>query len=439
MSNEPHSAPATLRLKPRLRPADGAGTDAASSAPVVAPQSPLAVENSPETPKVRLRPKLVPPVSDAPPPVPATIPPSVVATVPPPPVAVKPPVPPLFITDPVPTPAVIPPASSSSSTAAPAPGGDPGRFKLKPKASVPAPAPTSGVSTGSTPPVPLLFLPDDAPSSVLPVTTPGGSAPAFPPPGPAAPMGRGGRTIPPFHVPHVKLKTPELPPAADLSVPVERPVRGGLKKALVVVLVLFATGYGVYLGWPHLPAEISVAGFTIRTKPGLSFSKGKSATASALPTPSETLNKLAHLPGNAIDKAQEAIAARRASGQDRVDAAAKGEDAPAAPTKPAAVAASASRAAPDAASVTTIAPGPAVPPPVEATPEASAEFRAYVTNIRISGIFQGNPARAVINGKLTRAGEAVDSGYGITFEGLDGDRKNLVFKDRSGATVTRRF
>lgn len=434
MSNEPHSAPATLRLKPRLRPADGAGAEPAPAVPALAPESPVIVADGPEAPKVRLRPKLADAGASAPAavtlPMAATIPPST-------PVPERPPVPPLFITDPVPPPATIPPAPPAAVGAAPGAGGDPGKFKLKPKASAsdPAPGPTPAGTSGSTPPIPLLFLPDDAPPSV-----PGGSVPAFPPPGQAAPLGRGGRTVPPFSVPHVKVKTPELVPEGDLAVPVDPPVRGGLKKALVVLLALSALGYGVYLGWPHLPAEISVAGYTIRTKPGLSFSKGTSATASTLPTPSETLNKLAHLPGNAIGKAQEAIAARRASGQDRVDAAASGEDVPAAPARPAPpVAAPASKTIAAAAPSTASAPVPAVPPAVEAAPEASAEFRAYVTNLRISGIFQGNPARAVINGKLTRAGEAVDSGFGISFEGLDAERKNLVFKDRSGATVSRRF
>ena len=43
------------------------------------------------------------------------------------------------------------------------------------------------------------------------------------------------------------------------------------------------------------------------------------------------------------------------------------------------------------------------PVSVEAAPEVTPEFRAFVVGARISGIFQGNPARAVINGKLRRA------------------------------------
>jgi hypothetical protein len=193
-----------------------------------------------------------------------------------------------------------------------------------------------------------------------------------------------------------------------------------------------------------LPAQVSVAGYTLRTKPGFTISKAKAATPGSLPTPSETLNKLARMPGKAIDQAQDALATRRASGQDRVDAAAVGEDLPAksfgvppaAPIKPAAPPA---KAPVTTTAVTTVAPGMSAPVSVEAAPEATPEFRAFVTGARISGIFQGNPARAVINGKLSRAGEVVDPGRGITFEGLDAGRKSLVFKDRSGATVSRRF
>jgi len=245
-------------------------------------------------------------------------------------------------------------------------------------------------------------------------------------------------------VPHVKVEAAELVPEVDLTVKLPPQKRGGWKKPVVVIALLAAAGYGAFTAWPHLPAEVSVAGYTIRTKPGFTITKAKAATPAAQPTPSETLNKLAQMPANAVNKAQDALAARRASGQDRVDAAAVGEDLPAktfgvppaAPIKPATPPPKAPVAP---TSVTTVAPGSSAPLAVEAAPEVAPEFRAFVVGARISGIFQGNPARAVINGKLSRAGEVVDPGLGITFEGLDDARKNLVFKDRSGATVTRRF
>jgi hypothetical protein len=45
----------------------------------------------------------------------------------------------------------------------------------------------------------------------------------------------------------------------------------------------------------------------------------------------------------------------------------------------------------------------------------------------------------MINGRLTRTGETVDSALGISFDSIDADRKQLLFKDRTGATVTRKY
>lgn len=160
------------------------------------------------------------------------------------------------------------------------------------------------------------------------------------------------------------------------------------------------------------------------------------------PTPSDTLNKLAHAPANAINQAQDTIAARRASGQARIDAASVGEDLPEQPATPAAgapAAKSAPRAATSSTATTTIAPNVVATTQLDAVPEAAAPFRSFVANAKVSGVFQGNPSRAVINGKLTRAGDVVDSTLGITFNGVDSERRHLVFKDKTGATVSRRY
>ena len=47
--------------------------------------------------------------------------------------------------------------------------------------------------------------------------------------------------------------------------------------------------------------------------------------------------------------------------------------------------------------------------------------------------------RAIINGRPVRAGEIADSALGVTFEGYDPDNKQITFKDKSGATLTKRF
>ena len=76
---------------------------------------------------------------------------------------------------------------------------------------------------------------------------------------------------------------------------------------------------------------------------------------------------------------------------------------------------------------------------VEAVPDANAAFRTFVANAKISGVFQGSPPRAFINGRLIRAGETIDAALGIRFESVDQSTKNIIFKDTSGATVSRHY
>ncbi len=76
---------------------------------------------------------------------------------------------------------------------------------------------------------------------------------------------------------------------------------------------------------------------------------------------------------------------------------------------------------------------------VQAEVEASQSFRTFVADAKVSGVFQGTPARAFINGRLVRAGEVVDSSLGIRFDSVDVENRNIVFKDTSGAKVSRRY
>ena len=76
---------------------------------------------------------------------------------------------------------------------------------------------------------------------------------------------------------------------------------------------------------------------------------------------------------------------------------------------------------------------------VEAEVEASQAFRTFVADAKISGVFQGTPSRAFINGRLIRVGEVVDSSLGVRFESVDPATKTIVFKDTTGAKVARRY
>ncbi|MEY4688931.1 MAG: hypothetical protein RIR76_2954 [Verrucomicrobiota bacterium] len=111
------------------------------------------------------------------------------------------------------------------------------------------------------------------------------------------------------------------------------------------------------------------------------------------------------------------------------------------PATPVPAAATASASAGEAATArTTIAKGVTATTTLEqAGADASVEFRTFVANAKISGVFQGTPARAVINGRLARSGETIDAAMGVVFDRIDADRRHIVFRDRTGATVTRRY
>jgi hypothetical protein len=57
----------------------------------------------------------------------------------------------------------------------------------------------------------------------------------------------------------------------------------------------------------------------------------------------------------------------------------------------------------------------------------------------VSGITQGKPARALINNRLAHEGDEINRQLGIVFVELDAANKRLVFRDKSGAIVTRSY
>ncbi|MBL9186024.1 MAG: hypothetical protein JNK23_00960 [Opitutaceae bacterium] len=337
------------------------------------------------------------------------------------------------------------------------------KFKLKPR-SEPAPVASEVIAALSEPgaTIPPAVIPATIPATIPPTTIPQAaampeqpSAPKeIPPPAPKLfvkpepavltpppstrppftrpPMGPSGRTptggaslrntIPPFGVPHLKVEiaVPEIVPPT--AAPAQKRGSGRL---LMTLLVLAVLGAGGYFGWQHFGPKLAS---------GAPAPVAAAAAAVNLPDPTATLNKIAHIPVNAINKAQDAIAARRASGQTRVDAVAAGEEAPDKPVpKP--------LAAPPpntALAMTAVAPGLAATTQVEAA-SASPAFVAWVVNAKINGVFQGTPARAMINGRLTRAGDLVDPALGISFDHIEADRKQIIFKDATGATVVRKY
>lgn len=204
---------------------------------------------------------------------------------------------------------------------------------------------------------------------------------------------------------------------------------------LAAVLVLGAAFYG----WTSFQAD-APAPMPVVTKPKAAAPAAASTTPTATApntpagTPSETLNKLANVPANAVQKARNVIDARNKSGQTDVAGVVDGldlADKPAVAADPsvakAPVAATGSRA---------VAPGISATTALESGAEASAAFRSFVANARIGGAV---PDKAMINGKLTRIGETVDATLGITFGGYSTEKNQLLFKDRTGASVARRY
>jgi hypothetical protein len=74
-----------------------------------------------------------------------------------------------------------------------------------------------------------------------------------------------------------------------------------------------------------------------------------------------------------------------------------------------------------------------------AATNASPAFSSWVANAKIGGVFQGASPRVLINGRTVRVGTTVDDGLGIVFDSVDVENKNIIFKDGSGAVVTRHY
>jgi cytoskeletal protein RodZ len=152
-------------------------------------------------------------------------------------------------------------------------------------------------------------------------------------------------------------------------------------------------------------------------------------------------------------KISELMAAAQREEQARVDALARGEAPPEknSSTRPAPADATASNPdrlpaltkAPDSVVATPLAPGVTAnmaAPPISVH-DASPEFRAFVANAKITGVFQGegDRGRAFINGRIARTGDTIDASLGIFFDGIDPQRKMIIFKDRTGAIATRKY
>ena len=220
-----------------------------------------------------------------------------------------------------------------------------------------------------------------------------------------------------------------------------------LSVGLAALLVIAGGGFFAFRKFttppppPPAPAAKAKASTAPPAAATAATAPATAGAAKAGPTPSDTLNKLAHMPAAAINKAQDAIAARKASGQTDVDfdtpAAGGGEKPAVAP--PVGATKSPGSLTKTSTGMTSIGRGVSATTEVEAAVEASPAFRSFVANAKISGVFQGSPSRAFINGRLARAGETVDANLGVMFDSVDTERRQLVFRDKAGAIVSRKY
>ena len=204
----------------------------------------------------------------------------------------------------------------------------------------------------------------------------------------------------------------------------KRPALGPIAKAGIAVAVLaFAVSgifaYRIFFPPPSRDVKISIP--PIAAPKPLVDVKQAAADAAA-----KAAAKL-------VESGQNAIALQRQAAQAKVDAAASGEEVT--PTPPPdvdttqSVMAQASIGSDVKANITRI----------DSSNAASADFRAFVANADIGGVFQGAHARALINGKIVREGQVLDDALGIIFERIDSDKKVIYFKDATGAEVSKNY
>lgn len=208
--------------------------------------------------------------------------------------------------------------------------------------------------------------------------------------------------------------------------------------SVAVALLVLVVGVAIFFGWRHFrPTENPVAVAPSKTAAPEAGAKGQSepATAGKPPIP-DTMAKL-----------RETAANQRVQEQARVDALAVGADPseksprpasgglpmpPSEKSEPPPVVETAEAPVSLAPGVTALAPGVTVS-------DASPAFRSFVANVKITGVFQGDTPRAIINGRTLRVGEFVNAAMGISFDSIDAEKKQIVFRDNNGVTVARKY
>jgi len=290
--------------------------------------------------------------------------------------------------------------------------GDPLKLRLKPKAAPPegSPAEASGIPFST--PVPF-SAPPITPASVNPAS---GEAPSLAPVAARPPLIA---VPPPGMSPYSAPKPKYVPTPQGLSDPASSPVARPSPPAIkadkwlaglvLFVLVLAAAFYGIR--------------FLMKAHP-------KPQAHVAAPAPDQGGPKLVENPtstyGKAIAKARDVVAAHDKLETEQ-DASSILNEPPAAPR---------AIATPDHTQAVGSEPAGSQPEP---PPPPSETFKQFVINMRVSGVFQGEPVRALINGRTVRLGDVLEPNRKIEFYKIDPEAKQLIFRDFTGATVSRHY
>ena len=331
--------------------------------------------------------------------------------------------PPPAAPEPVAVPAESLPEPAAESDPSPT---DPFRLRLKPK----APPPEGATDVSFATPTPF-SAPPIQPEAISPVPI---STPSEPPPelAPVAPTPLPAPKAPPFSPP----KPQYVPTPRGLTDPASAPPKAPasaikadkwLAGIFLFVLVLVAAFYGIRLLIKANPKAQAHAATPAPTAPVAS------QPAPPLVTP-KLVEKPVSAAGKAIAKARDVVAAQDKFEKEQGVTSVLEEST--VPTAPKTSATSNSAAAP--ARVEAPISTPAVTQP-EPPPPASEAFRNFIISLRVSGVFQGENARALLNGKMYHLGDTLDPVRKIEFYKIDADAKQLIFRDDTGAIVSRHY
>jgi hypothetical protein len=70
---------------------------------------------------------------------------------------------------------------------------------------------------------------------------------------------------------------------------------------------------------------------------------------------------------------------------------------------------------------------------------ASPAFKAFISDLHVSGVFQGENPRVLIGDQTYEVGDVVNQDLGVVFIGIDPARELALFKDSTGVTLVKKY